>query len=159
MSQVMQKWNRDNLFELDQRFPERVFDTSLFLGTLLILCSTSLGTLNITLSLAAGVVVSLVFCRVLWYSICHFIRPGVQGQKPAFLLIGIVKYIALGAALFFLFRNFDVHVTALFIGLSTVQIVIVLKFLSLFLIDFLNRSIRVSNTVDAQDIYLAGKES
>lgn len=142
----MSWWDRDDLLELDQGLPERVFDTSLFLGVLLTLCSTSLGSLEITLGLAAGVVISLAFCQVLWWSIRHFIRPGVRGQKSVFLAIGIIKYAALTAALFVMFRYFNVHVLAFFVGLSTVQTVIILKLLSLMLVDFLNRYIRPANT-------------
>ena len=132
-----------NLFELDQDFPQRVFDTSLFVGVLIVCISTALNSVNIALSLAAGVAVSLAFCHTLWWSIRYFIRPGVKGQKPAFLLIGVVKYLSLGIGLFFLFRHIDVHAIAFFVGLSTVQTVIVLKFTSLLLVDLLNKSIKV----------------
>jgi hypothetical protein len=148
----MRELNKANLFELDPGFPERVFDTSLFTGMLLIVCSTALNSMNITLSLAAGVAISLAFCRVLWWSIRRFMQPGPKGQKPVFLLLGIIKYVAMGVALFFLFKHFDVHIVALFVGLSTVQAVITLKFLSLLLVDFLNKSVKVPS-VHSRDVF------
>ncbi|MFQ5957657.1 MAG: hypothetical protein ACE5KK_07785, partial [Candidatus Brocadiales bacterium] len=78
--------------------------------------------------------------------------------NSVFLLISIIKYAALGVALFFLFRYFDVHIAAFFIGLSMVQVVIVLKFLSLLLVDSLNRYVKAPNT-EHYSGHLAGKES
>lgn len=157
MHLTMKELSKGNLFELDPGFPERVFDTSLFTGILLIVCSTALNSMNITLSLAAGVAISLIFCRILWWSIRRFMRPSMKGQKPAFLLIGIIKYIAMGTAMFFLFRYFEIHIIALFVGLSTVQAVIMLKFLSLLLVDFLNKSVKVPSVHSTGHI-LARKE-
>ncbi|MGR3295752.1 MAG: ATP synthase subunit I [Candidatus Bathyanammoxibius sp.] len=130
------------LFELDHDFPQRVFDTSLFVGILLVCISTALNSINITMSLVAGVAISLASCHTLWWSIRRFIRPDVTGRKPAFLLIGVLKYVALGVGLFFLFRHIDVHIIAFFVGLSILQAVIVLKFMSLLLVDLLNKSIK-----------------
>lgn len=124
---------------LDSGFVERVFHTSLFLGVILVLSLLSLGSFNLTLSVGMGVGIGLVFYRVLWWTVTLFFPGRGRNRGQLFFLFSFLKYVALAVLLYIIFRHLEVHPLAFVLGISVVQLVILFKFMSMLLVNFLNR--------------------
>lgn len=133
-----------SLLFFDEGFPDRVLKTSLFLSLIIVICSLSSMSLMITVSVAIGCFVSLVLYKVLWWTIQHAIRYKRSEIKKFFLKISIVKYFFVSALLLSTCLFLELNVIALMLGLSIVIAVIILKIGSKLLVNYMNRSIKVS---------------
>lgn len=128
---------------LDSGFVDRVFNTSLFLGVILSLGSLSFGYFHLALSLGLGVAISLVFCRALWWTIIFLFPAGGRDKRQFFFLFSFLKYTTLAVFLYIIFRHLEVHPLAFLLGISVVQLVIFFTFMSMLLVNFLNKWIKV----------------
>lgn len=133
-----------SLLFFDEGFPDRVLKTSFFLSLIIVICSLSYMSLMITVSVAIGCFVSLILYKILWWTIQHAIQHKRSEIKKFFLKISIVKYFIVGAILLSICLFLEVNIIALMLGLSIVIAVIILKIGSKLLVNYMNRSIKVS---------------
>ncbi len=135
----------------DEGFPGRVFKTSAIISCLFVFYSFYFYSLSITLSLASGIFISFFTIKILWKLLSTvFVQSSVgsinetsKRLKTLFLTIGILKYVAVTAFLYFVFKKVDVNIWALLIGVSVIQIVIVFKIAGLYFLKFINKSEQV----------------
>ena len=85
-------------------------------------------------------------CLYCWTGECPG-SPNVKNKakKVKFNLIffNLVKYLLISAGLFYILRYVPLDLFAFFIGISFVQLVMVTKISSIFLVNFVNKSIKV----------------
>ncbi|MDN3509918.1 MAG: hypothetical protein QY310_14005 [Candidatus Jettenia sp. CY-1] len=136
-----------SLLFFDEGFPDRVLKTSFFLSLLLVVCSLSYMSFMVTVSVAVGCFISLILCKVLWWTIQHMTQHVIHRErsriKKFLLKINILKYFILGALLLSISLFLDVDVIAMMIGLSVVIAVIVMKIGSKVLVNYMNRLVKV----------------
>lgn len=125
---------------LDEGFPKRVFNTSLFFMAIIALCSTSFRSFEISYSVLIGCAISLGLCRLQWWTVQQFFQRGTQSGKQYFALINLLKYFVLCVIFYIMFRYLQVHVIAFLAGLSLVPAVISLKTLGMVFVNYLNSS-------------------
>lgn len=139
----------DNVLFLDEEFPKRVLKTSLILSVILSLFSTSLGSVEITCGLTFGMALSFGLMRLLWWLTSAMLPELVKNKrkKITFPLIffNLVKYVLISGALFYILRYVPVNLIAFLIGVSFVQLVMVSKILSIMLVNYTNKSIKVNS--------------
>ena len=125
---------------LDDGFPDRVLKTSLYLSLMIIVCSFSYLSLMATMSVAVGCFISLILYKMLWWMVQYAVR-----HKRFFLKVSLVKYGIVGAMLLSFCLFSEVNVIALALGLSIVLIVLVMKIGSKLLVNYMNKSFKVSS--------------
>lgn len=125
---------------LDEGFPKRVFNTSLFFMAIIALCSTSFQSFEISYSVLIGCAISLVLCRLQWWAVQQFFQRGNQSGKQYFALLTLLKYFVLCIIFYIMFRYLQVDVIAFLVGLSLVPAVISLKMLGMAFVNYLNSS-------------------
>ncbi|MEP9410390.1 MAG: hypothetical protein HRF42_03145 [Candidatus Brocadia sp.] len=128
----------------DEGFPDRVLKMSLYLSLIAITYSLSYMSFTLTLSIAIGSFASLISCRVLWWTIQHGLRHEKTEIKKFFLKVSILKYSVVGGILFFICVFLEINTIAMAVGLGIVVAVIVMKVGSKLLVDFMNKSVKVS---------------
>ncbi|MCF6155839.1 MAG: hypothetical protein E3K36_11440 [Candidatus Brocadia sp.] len=134
-----------NFLLLDDGFPDRVLKTSFYLTILVIVCFLSCMSLMWTVSIAVGCCISLILCKTLWWTIQYAVRHKRSEIKGFFLKVSLVKYGVVGVMLLSVCLFLEVNVVALSLGLSIVLFVIVMKIGSKLLVNYLNKSIKVSS--------------
>lgn len=130
---------------LDDGFPDRVLKTSLYVSLMIIVCSLSYLSLIGTVSVAVGCFISLILYKMLWWMVQYAVRHKRSEIKGFFLKVSLVKYGIVGAMLLSFCLFFEVNVIALALGLSVVLIVLVMKIGSKLLVNYMNKSIKVSS--------------
>lgn len=133
------------ILSLDDRFPDRVLKTSFYLSILTIVCSLSCMSLIGAASIAVGCCISLILYKMLWWTIQYAVQHKRSEIKGFFLKVSMVKYFIVGAMLFSVCLFLEVNVVALTLGLSIVLIVLVMKIGSKLLVNYMNKSIKVSS--------------
>lgn len=128
----------------DEGFPDRVFKMSLYLSLVVVAYSLSYMSFMLTLSIAIGCLVSLASCKVLWWTVQQGLWHGRSEIKKFFLKVSILKYFAMGGILFFSCVFLKINIVAMASGLSIVMAVIVMKIGSKLLVNFMSKSIKVS---------------
>jgi hypothetical protein len=128
----------------NEGFPDRVFKMSLYLSLVVVAYSLSYMSFMLTLSIAIGCLVSLVSCKVLWWTVQQGLWHGRSETKRFFLKVSILKYSAMGGILFFSCVFLNINIVAMSVGLSIVMVVIVMKIGSKLLVNFMNKSIKLS---------------
>lgn len=131
---------KTDMLVLDEGFPKRVFNTSLLLMAMIALCSTSFQSFEISYSVLIGGAISLVLCRLQWWTVRQFFQRGNQSGKQFFALVNLLKYFVLCIIFYIMFRYLQVHAIAFLAGLSLVPAVISLKTLGMVLVNYLNSS-------------------
>ncbi len=132
-------------FHLDEGFPRRVFNTSLVLAVVMVLCSTSLQSFPLTLSLALGSGTSVVLGGILWWTILRLSSRDREGAKRFFLWVSILKYISLVGVFYLIFNYLPIVPEAFLAGIGLVPMVIVLKLAGMVLVSYLKGSVRVDH--------------
>ena len=130
---------------LDDAFPDRVLKTAFYLSLLIIFCSLSYLPLMGTVSVAIGCSISLVLCKMLWWTIQYAVRHKRSEFKGFFLKVSLVKYGFVGTMLLLACLFLEVNIVAMALGLSTVLIVLVMKIGSKLLVSYMNKAIKVSS--------------
>lgn len=141
----------DRFLSQDSDFPGRVLKMSAILSLFLLVFSVSFWSLAITVGLAFGMAISFGLMRSLWWMISA-IFPAVvsdntknRGKRVKLNLIffNVSKYILISGALFYLMRYVPINLIAFVVGISFVQMVMVSKIVSVLLVNYLNKAIRV----------------
>ncbi|MEK7241463.1 MAG: ATP synthase subunit I [Planctomycetota bacterium] len=125
---------------LDEGFPKRVFNTSLFFMAMIALCSASFQSFEISYSVLIGCAISLGLCKLQWWTVQQFFQRGNQSGKQYFALINLLKYFVLCVIFYIMFSYLQVHVIAFLVGLSLVPMVISSKMLGIVFVNYLNSS-------------------
>jgi len=126
----------------DEGFPDRVFKTSLYLSIIAIACSLSYMSFMLTFSVAIGSFLSLVLCRVMWWTIQHGLQYKRTEIKKFFLKVSILKYFVVGGILFLVCVFLEINATAMAVGFGIVLAVMIMKIGGKLLVNFMNRSIK-----------------
>jgi len=141
----------DKFLFLDNNFPKRVFKTSIILSLILAFVSISFWSFEITAGLSIGMGISFGLMRLLWWLTSvvfpEIIKSNVKNKekKVKFNLIffNLVKYILISVGLFYILRYIPLDIFAFLIGISFVQLVMVSKISSVFLVNYINKTIKV----------------
>ncbi len=146
----------DKLLIADKNFPKQVFYTTLFVSMLILLISLKYQSFELTISLFIGIFVSFCSALVLWRWINYIFKefdPDASSHKhepltkanqiiksSIFAFMGIGKIFILGLFFFLIFKFVSINIIALFIGISIVQIVMLLMIVSMMLVNTLNKT-------------------
>ncbi|MFN3531529.1 MAG: hypothetical protein ACK41Q_03310 [Candidatus Brocadia sp.] len=128
----------------DENFPDRVLKTSVMLSLIIIAGSLSYMSFVLTTSIAIGCFISISLFKTTWWTIQYAVRHERVEIKKFFLKASIVKYSIVGGILFFVCVFLEINAIAMAVGVGIVVAVIVMKVGSKLLVDFLNKSIKVS---------------
>ena len=131
---------KTGMLVLDEGFPKRVFNTSLFFMAMIALCSTSFRSFELSYSVLIGCAISLGLCRLQWWTVQQFFQRGKQSGKQYFALVTLLKYFVLCIIFYIMFRYLQVHVIAFLVGLSLVPMVISSKMLGIVFVNYLDSS-------------------
>ncbi|MBM4053685.1 MAG: hypothetical protein FJ264_03210 [Planctomycetes bacterium] len=140
---VKQQGEKNNTLLLDEGFPERVLQMSFYLSLIIIACSLSYMSAKLTVSVAIGCFISLLLFKMSWWGIRYGVDKKRSQIKGFFLKVSIVKYFIAGGILFFACVFLDVNAVAMFIGLSIVMAVIMLKIVGSLLVGQLNKTVKL----------------
>ncbi len=145
MKRTMITGNKENpSFIIDEGFPDRVLKTSLFLALILIMCSVSYMSFMLSVSLAIGCFISIVLFKTTWWAIQHAVQHKRSKIKGFFLKISFLKYFILGAILLSARLFLEINIFAMALGLGIVVAVVILKIVGRLLVNYMNKSIKVS---------------
>ncbi|MGR3179603.1 MAG: ATP synthase subunit I [Candidatus Anammoxibacter sp.] len=141
----------DKFLFLDNDFPRRVFKMSVILSVILALFSVSFWSFEITCGLVAGMAISFGLMRMLWWLTSVIFPLIVKSEtknrekkvKYSLIFFNLVKYLLISVVLFCLLRYVPINLYAFVIGISFVQMVMVSKILSVMLVNYLNKTIKV----------------
>ncbi len=153
----MDLYNRSNkLLTVKKNFVKQAFYTTLFVSVLMILVSFRYKSFDITLSLAIGIIISFCTSLALWQFIKYMFRElnpatfaeeGLRSSKKGsttksmlFTFMGTGKILVLALVFYLIFEYLPIHVWALFIGVSIVQLVVLSMVISIVLVNFLNKA-------------------
>ena len=125
---------------IDKDFPRRVFKTSVLLSALITLLLVLYGRWSITLGFTVGAGVSILFFKILWWTVDQaFKRSGGKALYFA-LKIFLIKFPILGISLYYLFTNVDINPFALVGGIVIVQAVMFLKAIGVVIVNSMRKS-------------------
>ncbi len=127
-----------NNINIDENFPKRVLSTSVILAGLIFMISISIWSFEVTTGFVLGVGISLVFFMILCYSGKYCFDPNKKGGKLFFGIVFIFKFFALVIFLFLTFKYLSFSYLAFLIGISLVQLVILLKVLGIAIVNYMN---------------------
>lgn len=131
-------------FIIDEGFPDRVIKTSFILALVLIVSSVSYMSFMLSVSLAIGCFISIVLFKTSWWAIQYAVQHKRSKIKGFFLKISFIKYFVLGAMLLSACLFLDVNIFAMALGLGMVVAVVILKIVGRLLVNYMNKSIKVS---------------
>jgi hypothetical protein len=125
---------------IDKDFPRRVFKTSMVLSALITLLLFMLGQWPITLGFMIGAAISLLFFKILWWTVDQIFKR--SGKKALYLALKIflIKFPLLGILLYYLFLNVDINPFALVGGIAVIQAVMFLKALGVVIANSTRKS-------------------
>ncbi|MFQ6093325.1 MAG: ATP synthase subunit I [bacterium] len=116
-------------------FLRKVLRTSLILAGISVVLSLLACSAPITLGLAIGMAISLIFFKTLCSAAERALSRGTREAGLFFLKTGILKYPLLGIAVYLIFRYLEPSPVALLAGIGLVQTVIVFKAIGAVLAD------------------------
>jgi hypothetical protein len=125
---------------IDKDFPRRVFKTSTVLSALITLLLFLYGQWPITLGFMIGAAISILFFKILWWTVDQVFRR--SGKKALYftLKIFLIKFPLLGITLYYLFTNVDINPFALVGGIVIVQVVMFLKAIGVVIVNSMRKS-------------------
>jgi hypothetical protein len=127
---------------IDKDFPRRVFKTSVLLSALITLLLVLYGRWSITLGFMIGAAISILFFKILWWTVDQaFKRSGKKALYFA-LKIFLIKFPLLGISLYYLFTNVAINPFALVGGIVIVQAVMFLKAIGVVIVNSMGKSAR-----------------
>lgn len=133
---------KTDTLSLDEGFPGRVFQMSFYLSLIIIAGSLSYMSAKLTLSVAIGCFISLLLFKMSWWGIRFGVEKKREQIKGFILKVSIAKYFIAGGMLFSACVFLEVNIIALFIGLSMVIAVIILKILGSLFVRQLNNRVK-----------------
>jgi len=125
---------------IDKDFPRRVFKTSMVLSALITLLLFLYGQWPITLGFMIGAAISILFFKILWWTVDQVFKR--SGKKALYftLKIFLIKFPLLGITLYYLFTNVDINPFALVGGIVIVQVVMFLKAIGVVIVNSMRKS-------------------
>jgi len=136
---------------IDKDFPRRVFKTSVLLSALITLLLVLYGRWSITLGFMIGAAISILFFKILWWTVDQaFKRSGKKALYFA-LKIFLIKFPLLGISLYYLFTNVAINPFALVGGIVIVQAVMFLKAIGVVIVNSMRKSAR-SDQPDSESL-------
>jgi|GEM_PF-597688 hypothetical protein len=131
---------------IDKDFPRRVFKTSMVLSALITLLLFLYGQWSITLGFMIGAAISILFFKILWWTVDQIFKR--SGKKALYfsLKIFIVKFPLLGILLYYLFLNVDINPFALVSGIAVLQAVMFLKAIGVVIANSTRKSAQSRDT-------------
>jgi hypothetical protein len=125
---------------IDKDFPQRVFKTSMVLSAIITLLLLMWGQWPITLGFMIGAAISILFFKILWWTVDQIFKR--SGKKPLYfaLKIFLIKFPLLGITLYYLFMNVDINPFALVGGIIIVQVVMFLKAIGVAIVNSMRKS-------------------
>lgn len=130
---------------LDDGFPDRVLKTSVLLSLVIIAGSLSYMSFVLTTSIAIGCFISIALFKTTWGTIQYAVRHKREKIKGFFLKISFLKYFIIGTMLLSACLFLEINVAAMTLGLSIVVAVIIMKVGSRLIVNYMNRTVKVSN--------------
>ncbi len=129
---------------VDDAFIQRVYKTSLLLSLFIIIFSLSYRDSAITLGLLMGVSISLIFFKLLCWTVNKFFSSKLHMKKMVFFAVKItlLKLPLLGVILYYALRYIKINPLALIVGIGIVQAVMVLKVAGMLLVNYMNSPAR-----------------
>ncbi len=131
---------KKNILQIDEELPRRVLNTSLIITTLVLLISISNWSFEATFGLAVGMGISIIFFMLLCGSVKSLARIEKNSRIPFFVIVTILKFIVLSAALFIIFKHLSINYLALLIGIGLAQSIIFLKLTGMGMVNYMNRA-------------------
>jgi hypothetical protein len=141
---------------IDKEFPRRVYKTSLLFSVLIILLSLLYGRWPITWGLLIGTGISILFFKILWWTVDQVFKRSGKKAMLFSLKIFIIKFPLLGIFLYYLFKNAEINPFALVGGIAIVQVVMFLKAIGVVIVNSMNKSARAR---DSKPSNLKAKEN
>lgn len=129
----------------DESFPDRVFKTAVLLSLIIITGSLSYMSFVLTTSIAIGCFISIALFKTTCWTIQYSVRHKREKIKGFFLKTSFLKYFIIGSLLLSACLFLETNVAAMALGLSIIVAVIVMKAGGRLLVNYLNRSIKVSS--------------
>ncbi len=125
---------------IDKDFPRRVFNTSVVLSALITFLLLMWGQWPITLGFMIGAAISILFFKILWWTVDQVFKR--SGKKALYfaLKIFLIKFPLLGISLYYLFTNVDINPFALVGGIVIVQVVMFLKAIGVVIVNSMRKS-------------------
>ena len=94
-----------NILRIDENFPRRVINTSLIIAALILLISISNWQLDVTIGLALGMGISIIFFMILLSTVKSLVIIENDRRILFFAIVTLLKFIVLSIVLFLLFKN------------------------------------------------------
>ncbi|MDR4504994.1 MAG: hypothetical protein MRK01_09425 [Candidatus Scalindua sp.] len=159
---MLDLYNRSQkLLAVKKNFIKQVFYTTLFVSFLMVLVSLRYKSLELTLGLGMGIVISFCTSLALWQWIKFMfkdlnpdrnINNGLNSPKPdstvkslIFACMGVGKMLVLALVFFLIFKYLPIKPFAFFVGVSIVQLVVFSMIVSMVLVNMLNSTIGVGS--------------
>lgn len=134
-----------NLLTIDEGLPQRVTNTSLIVAVLVLLISISNWPSEVTIGLAVGMGISIIFFMLLSGSVKSLLKIEKNKRVPFYLIVTFLKFIALSIALFLVFKHLSISYLALLIGIGFAQSIIFLKLIGMGMVNYMNRTNQIEN--------------
>ena len=134
-----------NILKIDEGLPLRVLNTSLIVAAIVLLISISNWPFEVTLGLAVGMGISIIFFMLLCGSVKSLVIIEKNSRMPIFVVVTILKFIVLSAVLFLIFKYLSISYLALLIGIGLAQSIIFLKLTGMGIVNYMNRTNQIEN--------------
>ncbi len=134
-----------NILKIDEGLPRRALNTSLIVAALVLLISISNWPFEVTLGLAVGMGISIIFFMLLCGSVKSLVIIEKNRRMPFFVIVTILKFIVLSIALFLVFKYLSISYLALLIGIGLAQSIIFLKLIGMEMVNYMNRTNQIEN--------------
>ena len=128
-----------NILRIDENFPRRVINTSLIIATLILLISISNWQLDVTIGLALGMGISIIFFMILLSTVKSLVIIENDRRIPFFAIVTLLKFIVLSIVLFLFFKYLTISYLAFIIGIGLAQSIIFLKLIGIVLVNKMNK--------------------
>jgi hypothetical protein len=147
-----------NILKIDENFPQRVINTSLILASLILLISISNWQLDVTIGLALGMGISIIFFMILLSTVKSLVIIENDRRILFFAIVTLLKFIVLSIVLFLLFKYLTINYLAFLIGIGLAQSIIFLKLIGIVLVNKMNKIDKIeSKEITNTNLQMANK--
>tara|TARA_B100000315_G_scaffold253559_1_gene292580 strand:+ start:795 stop:1241 length:447 start_codon:yes stop_codon:yes gene_type:complete len=134
-----------NLLTIDEGLPLRVIKTSLIVAVLVLLISVTKWPFEVTIGLAVGMAISIIFFMILSGSVKSLVTIEKNRRMPFMVVVTTSKFIVLSIALFLVFSHLSISYLSILIGIGLAQSIIYLKLIGMGMVNYMNKKNQVEN--------------
>ena len=134
-----------NLLTIDEGLPLRVIKTSLIVAVLVLLISVTKWPFEVTIGLAVGMGISIIFFMILSGSVKSLVTIEKNRRMPFMVVVTTSKFIVLSIALFLVFSHLSISYLSILIGIGLAQSIIYLKLIGMGMVNYMNKKNQVEN--------------